>query len=118
MTKCSWCGMGSYQAGTTTEYLCGSSVGCAHQTRSPACKEIQRLRTKITQISDALGAIVIDEGEDAGVILLSWDSPTHYDAKLKCEVYEYENFSPLGDALVALAKMVHTHEADSGPGTV
>lgn len=49
-----------------------------------------------------LERIVCIEGPDRGVIMLSGDSPTHYDHEAGCQVYEHENFSPLGDALIAL----------------
>ena len=51
-----------------------------------------------------LEEIVCTEGCDAGVVLLSQDGPTHYDAELKCHVYDHEYFSPLGGALIALHK--------------
>jgi hypothetical protein len=50
----------------------------------------------------ALENIVCVKDPDRGVVLLSNDGPTHYDAEAKCEVYDHENFSPLGDALIAL----------------
>ena len=52
-------------------------------------------------ISD-LEKIVCVVPPDDGVILLSNDSPTHYDPETNCQVYEHQHFSPLGDALVAL----------------
>lgn len=67
-----------------------------------AAKVVDELRRKLAAIRDALAEIVISEGEDAGVILLSDESPTHYDAEAKCQVYDHENFSPLGDALVSV----------------
>lgn len=69
-------------------------------------KVVDDLRRKLAAIRDALEKIVISEGEDAGVILLSAESPTHYDAEAKCQVYDHENFSPLGDALVSVARLV------------
>lgn len=49
-----------------------------------------------------LEKIVCTEGPDCGVILLSSASQTHYDPDVKCQVYDHENFSPLGDALIEL----------------
>jgi len=92
--------------GTTTDYDCGTSVGCAHQKQSLACKEITRLKKQMISVRDALDKIVESEGQDAGVIYLSDESPTHYDPEVKCQVYDYENFSPLGDALVSLSRFV------------
>ena len=70
-----------------------------------AAKVVDELRRKLAAIRDALAEIVISEGEDAGVILLSDESPTHYDAEAKCQVYDHENFSPLGDALGSVARL-------------
>ena len=67
---------------------------------------IDRLIDTFTAVRDGLSKIVIDEGTDSGVILLSDASPTYYDTAAKCQVYEHEHFSELGDALVALAWLV------------
>jgi len=56
----------------------------------------------LKEIISDLEKIVITKGDDRGVVLLSNDGPTHYDSELECEVYDHENFSPLGDALIAL----------------
>lgn len=71
-----------------------------------AASTVDALRRQLSAVRDALDKIVVTEGQDAGVILLSAESPIHYDAKRKCQVYEYENFSPLGDALIALSKLI------------
>ena len=76
---------------------CGADA-CMVRMPSPAEDRLKR-------ITEALAEIVESDGEDAGLILLSWDSPTRYDPDLKCQVYLHENFSPLGDALVKLAKL-------------
>ena len=65
-------------------------------------------KRKLLAIRQAINKIVVTEGCDAGVILLSDESPTHFDPKAECQVYDHENFSPLGDALVALAKLAHS----------
>lgn len=49
-----------------------------------------------------LEKIVCVEHPDDGVVMLSEDGPTHYDPESKCQVYDHEHFSPLGDALIAL----------------
>lgn len=49
-----------------------------------------------------LEAIICVKEPDRGVVLLSNDGPTHWDEGAKCQVYDHENFSPLGDALIAL----------------
>jgi len=70
-----------------------------------AADYIELLETRIHAIRTALEEIVVPDGIDAGVILLSDASPTKYDPEAKCQVYLHENFSPLGDALVALHKL-------------
>lgn len=61
-------------------------------------------------IRQKLEAIVCTEGCDRGVILLSSDGPTHTELVngKKVQVYDHENFSPLGDALIEL------HDLTSG----
>lgn len=76
-----------------------------YRREGEAAQVVDDLRRKLAAIRGALAQIVISEGEDAGVILVSSDSPTHYDAEAKCQVYEHEHFSPLGDALVSVARL-------------
>lgn len=70
-----------------------------------SCK-IDRLRSALTEASEAIHKIVESDGEDAGVIYPSDDSPVYFDETLNAHVYEHENFSPLGDSLVKLAKII------------
>jgi hypothetical protein len=62
-------------------------------------EDVKLLKSKLEEI-------VVHEGEDAGVILLSNEAPSHYDKELKANVYELEYFTPLGSALVELHKML------------
>ena len=55
-----------------------------------------------------LETIVCTEPPDDGVVLLSNDSPCHYDPEHKIQVYDHEHFSPLGDALIALHRKLKT----------
>jgi hypothetical protein len=57
---------------------------------------------KLKAARDALGQIVCTEGVDRGLVMVDHESRTTYDAELKYQVYVCENFSPLGDALIAL----------------
>lgn len=57
---------------------------------------------RVAEIRESLKKIVIVEGEDKGVVLLSQEGPTKYDPTLKCQVYLHLYFSELGDALIAL----------------
>lgn len=73
-----------------------------------------------TVIHDALNAlekIVCTKSPDEGVILLSDDSPTHYDSEANCHVYDNEYFSPLGGALIALHKRLSSVAIGSAPAS-
>ena len=87
--------------------LCGQ---CAEKV---AVEVANDLRRKLAAIRDAMAKIVIFEGTDSGVILLSSESPTYYDLQAKCQVYKHEHFSPLGDAIVAVARMAEDDDSDS-----
>jgi hypothetical protein len=76
-----------------------------YRREGEAAKTVDGLRRKLNEISLALENIVVSEGEDAGVLLMSHESPTHYDETLKCQVYDHPHFSELGDALVSLATL-------------
>jgi len=72
-------------------------------------KERFEPKDKVAEATKLLETIVCTEGEDAGVILLSSDSPCHpepdpRDPSKTMQVYDHYNFSPLGDALVSLHK--------------
>lgn len=53
--SCPWCESPGARQGTTTEYQCGSSIGCAHQRQSAACKTIERLVYALREIHDVDG---------------------------------------------------------------
>ena len=56
-----------------------------------------------------LETIVVTEGEDTGVVLLSDYSTTHREMDTDgnvTTVYDLEHFSPLGNALVRLHRML------------
>lgn len=73
------------------------------QTQAETFKISQAfVREWIAKSQGQLEQIVILNGQDAGVVLLSNDGPTHWDEEAKCQVYDHEYFSPLGDALIAL----------------
>jgi len=80
-------------------------------TRAKTKRELD-MESKLVSIARKIKQIVCTEGEDTGVVILSNDSPTQYDAERKCEVYLHDNFSPLGDALISLWRM--TQENDDG----
>lgn len=103
-----------------TEILC---MLCAHvkpwgvfhePTGAAVCREcrdgarlapqLASLEAKILAAREILATIVCTEHPDDGVVLLSNDGPCHWDEELKCQVYDHDHFSPLGDALMKLWK--------------
>lgn len=81
-----------------------------------AAMEVDRLKRQLRAIRQALDEIVISKGEDAGVVLLSPESRQTWNADRQCHQYEHDYFSPLGYALVALAKLA-SEEGESGEPT-
>lgn len=71
--------------------------------------EMERRRLKFHTKTAAiyLKKAVCVEGQDSGVILLSAEGTTHYDEKSKCQVYDHEHISELGDALVHAYHALH-----------
>jgi len=69
-------------------------------------KELASANAKLHVARDKLSEIACTEGVDAGVVLLSHESPTDWNEHLKCHVYRHTYFSPLGDALVELAEIL------------
>lgn len=67
---------------------------------------------ELRQMLRDMEQIVVTEGCDQGVILLSQDAPTVYDAEAKCQRYTHENFSPLGNALVLLHRKLYALEEE------
>ena len=63
---------------------------------------IHYLETQIKEARELLEKIVCVEEPDKGVVLLDGESPIYWCDKLKCQVYKFEHFSPLGDALIEL----------------
>lgn len=61
---------------------------------------------RLEAIRNKLKTIVEYEGDDAGVILLSSESPTTFDKFLQVQVYKHPYFSELGGALVELCILV------------
>ena len=68
--------------------------------------DTEQLRLKLSHARDLLRKIVVTEGTDAGVVLLSQEGPTHYNPEVNGQVYNHEYFSPLGDALIKLYKLL------------
>ncbi len=67
--------------------------------------ENRALKARVERAQKALESIVVTEGCDAGVVLLSADnSPKTFDKQSQSWVYDLEYFSPLGEALMTLYK--------------
>lgn len=66
------------------------------------CRMLDWCEERFLSIREKIEEAVCTEGCDKGVVMLSQDGPTHYDSELKCQVYDHEFFSPLGDALIAI----------------
>lgn len=69
--------------------------------------EIERLKKAVEFSKHCLETIVVTEGVDRGVVLLSQEAPTNWDAGAECYVYVHENFSPLGDGLIELYEILN-----------
>lgn len=109
-------------------YACGTrdlSAGGYADVRSGACFEniITRLRAENADLRERLAGaaaqlkkIVETDGEDAGVIYLSNDSPTHTEVRgeYEIQVYDHAYFSPLGDALIELYQILEPTEESKG----
>jgi hypothetical protein len=67
--------------------------------------ENRRLRRTIASVRSQLEEIVVTEGEDAGVILLSTDAPMSAVPDCPVMVYDLMYFTPLGEALMAAWKL-------------
>ena len=99
---CPWCKEAGTRIGTVSNFPCGSSIGRSHGIQTGVCVKLESLKKIVSNAKDRLDEIVVTSGEDRGVILMSSESPMHYDKDLKCHVYDVENFSDLGNALVKL----------------
>jgi hypothetical protein len=49
---------------TTTDWECGSSIGCAHQLQSSACKRIERLQAIVNRLPKTADGVPITLGDD------------------------------------------------------
>ena len=83
------------------------------QHRERLKNNIDRLESRLQKISDAMGNIVVTEGEDAGVVLLSTDAPCRYEAGSNVAIYDLLYFSPLGEALMEVYHLASQREAAS-----
>lgn len=82
------------------EFLCENDPGLLEVLFRERSARLREIRSK-------LESIVCTEGEDSGVVLLSYDGPTHTEIinGRPVQVYDHEYFSPLGDALMELYKL-------------
>lgn len=62
---------------------------------------VEAART-IEEARQLLETIVCVHEPDRGVVQLDHEGTCHYDPVQKCQVYDHEHFSALGDALIGL----------------
>lgn len=73
------------------------------------------LLRRLEAIRKKLELIVCTTGQDAGVVYLSDEAPTHYDQEQQMQVFDLQYFSPLGEALISLYKLTDLNH-DLHPG--
>lgn len=82
----------------------GVVVGHKCRTHDALHSALSQYHEKLKLIRTAIEAIVIPSGDDAGVLLVSSESPTTHKDGVGV-VYDKEYFSDMGAALVALWKL-------------
>ena len=87
------------------------AITASERVRRNIHAAIQAADARMQEIRAKLESIVCTEGEDAGVVLLSQDGPTHTEIVngQPVQVYDHEYFSPLGDALMELYGLLKPH---------
>jgi len=81
------------------------------QHRERLKNDIGRLESRLQKISDTMENIVVTEGEDAGVVLLSTEAPCRYEAGSNVAIYGLPYFSPLGESLMEVYHLASQREA-------
>ncbi len=89
------------------ETLGQKGMPASRQLLLDSAAEMALLRGRLAACRLMLEEIVCTEDDDAGVVLLSQDGPTHPERRgdRTIQVYDHMYFSPLGDALIALWNM-------------
>lgn len=87
-----------------------------HEVLDRLVAQNDQLRQAMADVTQRLEAIVCTEGCDRGVILLSHEGPTHTEVVngRPMQVYDHENFSPLGDALIELYERSRERSGQGG----
>lgn len=93
-----------------TEHV-GVQVLC--KALEAAKAENERLRSGLSKVRGLVEQAVITEGDNAGVLLQSCESTTHYDHGMQCFVFDNECFSPMGELLVDVANKIKTILSES-----
>lgn len=86
-------------------FKAGQNIVHGHLPHCPTAKLNDALN-RIGRAQAALEQIIIVDGIDAGVILLSAESTMKFSEAHGCEVYQNEFFSPLGDGLINLYRLL------------
>jgi len=71
-------------------------------------EEVERLRGLLLEIRLKLAEVVCTKEPDRGVVMLSQEGTSHWDAERGGQVYDHEHFSALGDALIELYELAHS----------
>lgn len=97
-------------------------VGTTHQPLSPIewihavlASRNNNLQELAQKVKDALEKIVCTEEPDAGLLLVSTESDSRWDEKLKCNIYKHRHFSEMGDHLIALHRLVSKYLSPEAP---
>ena len=97
-----WSDCGMRLGGEVGELM--SHIAALEAAELAAAKaECERFRNCVSDALRLLEQAVIIEGDDAGVLLQSCKSTTHYDRATQCHVYDNEYFSSMGEWLVGVA---------------
>lgn len=86
--------------------MASNKVEVSVKACDPVIRSLEFAKKHNERIKKAIEKIVCTEGCDEGVILLDPQGHTDYDPVRKCHVYRNEYFSPLGEAMVKLHRMV------------
>ena len=85
-----------------TLYAKEQEIGMLKTKAGDLERQRNHLTAQLTAAKLAVERILCTQGCDAGVVLLSNQSTSHYDPEVQGQVYDHEYFSPLGDALIEL----------------
>lgn len=68
---------------------------------------IAKLTAALSMVRQKLEEIIEVDGVDKGVFYKSTDSPSHWDHEAECRVFDHENMTEMGDALIELYELTN-----------